>query len=683
MRTNLLSLQNISRQVERTQQRLSTGNKVNSAIDNPSSYYTARSLSDRADDLSALLDSMGQAMQTIKAATEGIESATNLVEQMQSIAGQALIYPAASAGGEAAEVRPVEDLVAEGYQVVSAGMTAAEIEALLTDGAKVVLAEDVVLDRGLNITAANVVLDGNGHKLTYNASAAGEAAVAVNGSGASVDIKNLGIEASGEQVYGIAAQNGGAVTLDNTQGIKVSGTGAQKIWFRDEALYDGKGNTDAILAEIGADALAATAANQFYVGDKNGEFGQGNWYLPSIGELMNVYGTDTSAMTGGYGTSGMTGANKTIINNTLTTLANSGAEAATLTNGYYWSSSEYSNYGSWGLTVSNGYRGYYSKYDYGYVRVFQLVENCFDPLTLSADASGGGSGAAVPEIGYVMYDDKTWGSADDYAAAKANGKTAVGVVTEVLEDGSVKIMNLKDLTFSSNNTVGNFNPDNPYGGSVKYTYHTTSAKYSQDVTGVPNYDSTKLLNASKSGGTINISFTASAAGGGSSGDGNAIDAAYATQYNNVLAQYDMLINDSSYKGVNLLRADSLEVRFNEYRTSGLKVEGTDISAAKIGLSSAEWKSIQDVAASIAELSQAVSTLRSLVGEFGNNYSIITNRESFTENLINILTEGADKLVLADMNEESANMLALQTRQQLAVNSLSLASQSSQAVLKLF
>lgn len=340
MRTNLLSLQNISRQVERTQQRLSTGNKVNSAIDNPSSYYTARSLSDRADDLSALLDSMGQAMQTIKAATEGIESATNLVEQMQSIAGQALIYPAASAGGEAAEVRPVEDLVAEGYQVVSAGMTAAEIEALLTDGAKVVLAEDVVLDRGLNITAANVVLDGNGHKLTYNASAAGEAAVAVNGSGASVDIKNLGIEASGEQVYGIAAQNGGAVTLDNTQGIKVSGTGAQKIWFRDEALYDGKGNTDAILAEIGADALAATAANQFYVGDKNGEFGQGNWYLPSIGELMNVYGTDTSAMTGGYGTSGMTGANKTIINNTLTTLANSGAEAATLTNGYYWSSSQ-------------------------------------------------------------------------------------------------------------------------------------------------------------------------------------------------------------------------------------------------------------------------------------------------------------------------------------------------------
>ena len=52
-------------------------------------------------------------------------------------------------------------------------------------------------------------------------------------------------------------------------------------------------------------------------------------------------------------------------------------------------------------------------------------------------------------------------------------------------------------------------------------------------------------------------------------------------------------------------------------------------------------------------------------------------------IVNVLEEGSDKLVLADMNEESANMLALQTRQQLAINSLSLASQASQSVLKLF
>ncbi len=69
MRSNLLSLQNISKQVDSTQNKLSTGKKVNSAIDNPSSYYTARSLTNRANDLDALLDSMGQAVSTIKAAT--------------------------------------------------------------------------------------------------------------------------------------------------------------------------------------------------------------------------------------------------------------------------------------------------------------------------------------------------------------------------------------------------------------------------------------------------------------------------------------------------------------------------------------------------------------------------------------------------------------------------------------
>ena len=70
-------------------------------------------------------------------------------------------------------------------------------------------------------------------------------------------------------------------------------------------------------------------------------------------------------------------------------------------------------------------------------------------------------------------------------------------------------------------------------------------------------------------------------------------------------------------------------------------------------------------------------------ELGSYYNIVLNRQDFTENLINVLEEGADKLTLADMNEESANMLALQTRQQLATNSLSLASQAAQSILRLF
>lgn len=89
MRSNLLSLKNTSSLMATTQERLSTGLKVNSAIDNPSAYYTAQSLNNRAGDLTALMDSMTQGIQTVKAANEGIEAITTLVEQAKSVANSA------------------------------------------------------------------------------------------------------------------------------------------------------------------------------------------------------------------------------------------------------------------------------------------------------------------------------------------------------------------------------------------------------------------------------------------------------------------------------------------------------------------------------------------------------------------------------------------------------------------
>ena len=80
---------------------------------------------------------------------------------------------------------------------------------------------------------------------------------------------------------------------------------------------------------------------------------------------------------------------------------------------------------------------------------------------------------------------------------------------------------------------------------------------------------------------------------------------------------------------------------------------------------------------------AVNTMRNFQAELGNNYSIIQTRQNFTEALSDVLETGADNLVLADMNETSAEYLMLQTRQQLAVNSLSLASQSASSILSLF
>ena len=143
------------------------------------------------------------------------------------------------------------------------------------------------------------------------------------------------------------------------------------------------------------------------------------------------------------------------------------------------------------------------------------------------------------------------------------------------------------------------------------------------------------------------------------------------------------INDSSYKGINLLKNDTLKVRFNEEGSNKLNLSGRDVSSASLGLSLADWAEKEGLVKSVNELAVAVAALRDYQTELGSNFNIITTRQDFTENLINVLEEGADKLTLADMNEESANMLALQTRQQLAINSLSLASQANQSILKLF
>src|SRR5215216_91523 len=93
VRQNLLSLQQTADMMALTQNRLATGKKVNSALDNPGNFFTSQSLTNRASDLNSLLDSIGQATQTLKAADQGITSVTKLVESAKSIAKQARQAP--------------------------------------------------------------------------------------------------------------------------------------------------------------------------------------------------------------------------------------------------------------------------------------------------------------------------------------------------------------------------------------------------------------------------------------------------------------------------------------------------------------------------------------------------------------------------------------------------------------
>ena len=97
----------------------------------------------------------------------------------------------------------------------------------------------------------------------------------------------------------------------------------------------------------------------------------------------------------------------------------------------------------------------------------------------------------------------------------------------------------------------------------------------------------------------------------------------------------------------------------------------------------EFASNTTLDARLDALRNALDQLRSQASAFGSNLSIVQNRQDFTKTMINTLQTGADNLMLADSNEEAANLLALQTRQQLSTTALSLASQADQAVLRLF
>ena len=167
-----------------------------------------------------------------------------------------------------------------------------------------------------------------------------------------------------------------------------------------------------------------------------------------------------------------------------------------------------------------------------------------------------------------------------------------------------------------------------------------------------------------------------------------VRAGLATQFNAVLGQINQLAGDAGFNGINLLNSTSsanLVVMLNETGSSSVTVNAVDFTASGLTLNNANnnWATTADIVLASTDLTNALTKLRSQAQSFGSNLSTVQIRQDFTKAMINTLQTGADGLTLADSNEEGANLLALQTRQQLSTTALSLASQASQAVLRLF
>jgi flagellin-like hook-associated protein FlgL len=198
------------------------------------------------------------------------------------------------------------------------------------------------------------------------------------------------------------------------------------------------------------------------------------------------------------------------------------------------------------------------------------------------------------------------------------------------------------------------------------------------------------------------------------------------QYNTVLAEVADLAKDSNYGGQNLtyrgevgtISENQLSVDFNEYAAgttdddgniigSGLSVQGfsvnveagtgnlqifgsggdgttEDVEIEKaVDGSTTSFSTASQIDSAIKSIDNFISQLRTEAQKLSSSLSTIQIRSDFTSEMVNTLNTGADNLTLADMNEEGANMLMLQTRQNLGTTSLSLASQAAQAVMRLF
>jgi flagellin len=165
-------------------------------------------------------------------------------------------------------------------------------------------------------------------------------------------------------------------------------------------------------------------------------------------------------------------------------------------------------------------------------------------------------------------------------------------------------------------------------------------------------------------------------------------AAIVAQFNELRNQINNLTSDAKYQGVNLINGTGtqLNVEFSTDTTSLLTISSVDLRVGSLGLniSSALSFSLASVLdASLAQITSAIGTLRGQAQSLASNVAILKTRLDFNSVYVNLHEEGAGKLNLANVTEEGAKLVALQTRQQLGINALAFAGQAEQSILTLF
>src|SRR5688572_12274541 len=725
IRSNLLLLQQTSSLLEKTQLRLATGNKINSALDGPAAFFAAKGLTQRAGDLDGLKDGIGQAISTIKAGDGGITAIESQIEQARGLTTQAL----GALGNDANSVK-LRNSLAQQYNNVLR-----QIDKLAQDsgyqGKNLLVGSGLRLDATASSKSAVNALTGISGARATNVVDADTYAISVVGDGAitgnSNDIANAerdrGI--SNVEITGFASES--SFNFDSIS-IKLSGgTGKDKTF----TITEGSQTFTQTFTNAEFDAANASGTVlRFSASFNSGTRISFDVDFDAIEDVADTAGVGTSVIEKNVNLQVIAENEngETVTRDGLSALGSgkvskgenafafdSGTARITVDERQILGASAYS------ANVSSAYGtgapAFTSVAFTGTVSVdetltltaagtnFNYTTNNFDTFNISAggvtSAVSGDAGSftltaagentnAVYTIGFNATEAKLLATATAASVGEIEGtETAVGISTAAFTVGATSgfidnaVTNVT-LTIAGSAGGATVNLSDGRGGTASASVNfLTGASANFVISGGDNDGATFNLNLASAGLTAGDTLDATVSykvRGEFTGDRTAsFDVRGTNAGESATLETEQLVDGND--------ANNLTVQLNETNTSTVTVVSqnvqTDGQGLQLDFAQNFWNDRSDIDNAIRQLDAAKLKLRSASSSLSTNSNTLLTRLDFTAAFSDVLKEGAGKLTLADQNEEGANILTLQTRQQLGTISLSLANQAQQAILRLF
>ena len=606
LRSNLLLLQNTQSQIETVQNKLSTGNKVNSALDGPTEFFAAKGLNQRASDLSKLKDSMGQAVSTIKAADTGIGSIQNLVDQMRGITTSAL----GSLGNDAASIATRKTL-AEQFNTLKS-----QIDALAEDsgyqGKNLLVGNGLQIDSTSTSRASVNSITGISNARTTNVSAADTFTIRVSGDGS---------------VSGNSSDISEAEASHGLVGLKISGTLSSSLGSFDDASVEVRGSAGQLRTFVVTDG-SESRVTTFFDNSQSAEAALETASVTNTGQTSSVTISGTIEENDVFAV--------TVEGVTFEYTAASGDDAAAVASALQSSIQ---------AAITSG-----SLSSADFATTTQVTVGGSGTITISGNSSSTG--------------------ANDFSVSATTTNALSLRISESFASGSVISFTVDRTALEAASNGGNGTSSIEKNVNIEVSV-TNLAGEVVTRDGENERGSAKLSDGENAfafeTGTVRLTVD----------DATVLQAASASAAKNIVTQQQADSNTQN----------DITVSFNEDNTNTINVASQNVTSGGLGLgidfAQNSFLDRDDIEAAVDGLDNAQQTLRDASQSLSTNLNIVTTRENFTKEFSDVLTEGANKLTLADQNEEGTNLLMLQTRQQLATISLSLANQQQQSILRLF